>query len=382
MTFPYLPFRPSSEDDALDTALNAWTAGDQTKGENDLAANALEFHRWVDDALRTDPAATGPAADTWSRVLRQTAQVESRGESMNAISLGSPMRTSNFPKQPLIERQHVSKYLNYAASLLIVFGVAFAGAFMAMQINQPGGSNGQFAVLGQSDAGTCDVEPLSVDRVMEIVKNPYLFMKNGPAGEPATGENADNDMYSGLQEATIWQYMFPVRKDKTIPAEEDFGNASAFANHYLNCVFQGTRGQIWTFLGPAEIQADVLRNFPVFATEADVLAWVTANIDSPPDGDQGSYQWLHSRFIKVDATTVSVNPDRNLAYRQAAAFGPEWHVITFGIKAVDADGNTVILTNANGSDLKTGGQNGLKVIVRWQADHGRWEVLLYDPVAS
>lgn len=98
MTVPSLPKRSSPDDDQLDAVLNAWVSGESHQRhserseesrihelykQNELAKDALEFHRWAEDVRQSESAARGPAADTWNRILRSTAQAKSRGEDMS-----------------------------------------------------------------------------------------------------------------------------------------------------------------------------------------------------------------------------------------------------------------------------------------------------------
>src|SRR5699024_5733050 len=94
---------------------------------NDLANDALEFHRWADETRRTDPAATGPAASTWNRVLRSTAQAESRGGDMNFAALSNESQSAIVYDSRPYQPKNISRYLNLAATIAIVFAVTIGG---------------------------------------------------------------------------------------------------------------------------------------------------------------------------------------------------------------------------------------------------------------
>lgn len=297
MTFPNFPKRSTSEDEALDQSLNTWanSAPHSERSEesrpvnsshpDDLTTAALEFHRWADETLRSDRAATGPAADTWNRVLRSTAQTQSRGGDMSSVAMSTSTQTAFGLGEKPFGRQQVTRYLNYAASLLIVFGVAFAGAFMAMQINQHGGSNGPFALFSQTgDAAACDVEPMTVDGVMEIVENPYRYMDEDDYPKPWGSSNPPTPWEDDYQE------VFP-RLSSPIgtgygdePTQTAFDDASAVISRYIACLQEdGSVAMMLRFSDPFSIQHHIRMEFPFYRSEDQVREYVTEWLQS---GDQ------------------------------------------------------------------------------------------------
>lgn len=344
MTIPRFFGCSRRADDHLDQTLNAWVAGEHELPASDLAADALDFHRWAEDARRTESAATGPAADTWNRVLRHTAQAESRGGDMSSVTIGTPERASAVRDERVWDRQSIHRYVNYAASLLIVFGVAFAGAFMVMQFSLPGGSNGPLAMVGQPDSATCDVEPLSQERVLEIVKNPIPFIANGPAGKP---EYISVVLPTSAELYEAHDNLWPVAGNQ-IPTREDFESAEQFANEYLECLLFGTQGQVWNYYSPISIQKLILAEFPVFSSEADVTTRISERLQLP--AIEGEWVWYDLPMLE-HISRVSVNPDINLAILNDSQSMEFDQILRLGVDIRDVDGKSIVLTNGTGRNL-------------------------------
>lgn len=305
---------------------------------------------------------------------------------MSSAAMSSQLHAASVYDSRPFNRGQITRYLNYAASLLIVFGVAFAGAFMAMQMNQPENSSGQFALFSQTDdSATCDVEPLTVERVMEIVRNPYPFMLNGPLGDPAQPENPENSLYTGLREGGWWDKSTIGIGMKTEPTGEVFQNASQFANEYLNCLQTGSFGQVLTFYSPIYIQDFVMEFFPVFADEDEVLAFVEEYIDSMPEDDERRYfLWLRSTMHAMDIKEASVNSDPQLALQQTMWGGYNRFSVTFGVEFTNLQDETVYLTSGTGNELipfPQQSQGNIVVSVAWDRVGERWYVLPHSPVS-
>lgn len=350
MIFPRFPKRSSSNDDALDQALNAWISDEPHSERSEeswqgtsiqqesLGEDALEFHRWADEARRTDPAATGPAADTWNRVLRSTAQTQSRGGDMSSTALSSQAHAAIVYDSRTFKRGQISRYLNYAASLLIVFGIALAGAFMAMQVNQPDGSNGQFALFNLTDdSATCDVEPMTVDEVMNIAENPYRYMNEDDYPNPWGTSNPLTPWDDEYQEV---QPRLPVSLNTgldTEPTQTAFDQASVVIDEYLRCLqTDGSVAMMLRFADPFSIQHHIRTEFPFYRTEEQVRAYVTEWLDSG--------ELYHSITYERNGETLTYRPaqDKLMAGTQIHDFGLGFdQVIYVGSEIYDANGDFV-----------------------------------------
>lgn len=416
MTFSSLPHRSSSDDDALDQQLNDWVSGEHRQrhsepaGESpreghqhrrserseesprealrtapNLTADALEFHRWADNTRRTDPAATGPGAGTWNRVLRNSAQASPKGSgemSTAALRTGSAGFTVATNESV---GQSIRRYSSLVATIALVLAVA-VGGWLAMSQLPPGGE-GRFAAFQGTpevaEAQTCDVEPLSVDRVMEIVNNPYLFAANGPSGEPTLPENPDNSYTSGLREAGWWDLALIGQGEINPPTEDEFESSSEFVNTYLECQMYGTLGQIWTFHSPIHIQEDVMSEFPVFADEDAVRARVETR-HSGPAGEEGlGIGYIRGSFDGYGDLSVTVNSDRQLTLQQSVMGSQFTYVVTFGLQVAAEDDATLYLTSGTGSELirhPSGSQRSLTVSVGWDGNSESWYIVTFAPV--
>ena len=350
MIFPRFPKRSSSDDDALDHALNTWAVGDchserreesrlsEIPQRGSLVTDALEYHRWADDTRRSDPAASGPAAETWNRILRSTAQTQSRGGDMSSVAMSSsPQAAIVYDSRPY-NRGQIGRYFNYAASLLIVFGVAFAGAFMAMQINQPGGSNGQFALFSQTDeSATCDVEPMTVDEVMEIVENPYHYMDESEFPNPIGSTTHETPWEDEYQEV---QPRLPVSLNvglDTEPTTTAFDQASEVIAEYVACLqTDGSVAMMLRFADPFSIQHHIRMEFPFYRTEDQVRPYVSEWIASGTIYHELSYERQGETLTYIPAN------DKEMAGTQIHDFGLGFdQVIYVGSEIYDENGEFI-----------------------------------------
>lgn len=313
----------------------------------DIQRKANRLHQASADADR-------PPANAWSGILASLSNesVEKLEDDMNSLTM--PPRAIATPSMP--ERQQpASRFLSMATSLLLVTALAAASWFAVMQIRDSGSPRpdprlaaiatpGSSATAGVS-AATCDVEPLSVDRVMEIVENPAYFTANGP-----TEPRAESPMQGSPPEATLWEVetSLDLVAGTSIPEQEQFDSATSVANEYVNCMIFGTQGQVWSFYSPVFLQSSILAEFPVYSSKEEVRAKVEERINKP--AYTGEAAWNFLPFIS-DVETVTVNPDRELAILQRSESSYFDQVMTVGVSFVDADGQQLALTNGTGRDL-------------------------------
>lgn len=178
--------------------------------------------------------------------------------------------------------------LSLAASFLIVMSVALAGWFATMQLNQPGGSDGQFGLFGQIDeSATCDVEPMTVDEVIQRLEQPV-------------GTNDDGESYPDwwpderlrrvlwITDAAIPPHNYV---DQTLldsfevrPDEESFEIAREQMNGFLACAQNGTMGQAFWYIRPFELHRIVMAELPLYRDEAAVRTSVENLLPMPATG--------------------------------------------------------------------------------------------------
>lgn len=350
----------SSREDALDRALNEMVDSSSTNEE--FTSDANEIHRWAEETLRTDPAATGPAAGTWNRVLHQVEQNSQRG---NATMSSATIGYESFEAaRRQVGMESMRRYANLAATMAMVIAVAFGGWFATMQLNQPGSPEPRWAIqpatplVDQSE--TCDVEPLSTDRVMDIVRNPARFMATG-----ATGEALNRVMLGGATDAELMEADPDLKTvgESSMPTQDQFDEASEFANEYLSCLVHGTQAQIWTFYSPVHLQQKILREFPVFAEESLVRERVEEMSTQPAYYGELQWEvrlavvspWLReddaddsSRSLDPEIGLVTVNSELELSRVHQSESSYYTHVLSIGIEIQDQDGEQILLTNGLG----------------------------------
>lgn len=307
------------------------------------------MQRVLDEGHRSRPDASAPPADMWQQVLAKAKPNLSKEENMHTGTLASPIPGPlPRPMHPANQKKGVGHYLNLAVTIALVVTVAAAGWFATSQLNQSGDPDHRLALLGSTPVAdtpmTCDVDPLTQERVLEIVKNPIPFIQNGPAGEPE---------YIPLavpQSAALYESDYPLEptKGNEIPSRELFTETEEFANAYLECLLVGTQGQVWNFYSPTSIQQTILADFPVFSAEEDVTARIAERLELP--AIEGEFLWQDLPMLD-DISSVSVNPDRDLAILNGSASMYFDQVLTFGVVLRDADGKAIVQTNGTGRNL-------------------------------
>lgn len=234
------------------------------------------------------------------------------------------------------KRRRWTAYLSSVLATAVVASMCFGGVALA-QSSTP--------IVAEH---ACDVEPLSVDRVMEIVEHPGYFMMEGPAkpgaGEPLIGHSPEPARVE-------IGFDIPLRSDANPPTETDFADATIVANEYLNCMLYGTQGQVWSLLSPSHIQRTILAEFPVYANESDVRSRVEERILEP--GYEGEWFWNNLPF-REDIGLIEVNQDIQLALTYQTDLAYVSDVMQIGVKVDGADGETIALTNGLGKDLIPG----------------------------
>lgn len=301
---------------------------------------------------------------------------------MNSAALIPERQSAIIQEVRPLNRQQISRYLNNAAMLVIVFGVAFAGAFMAMQINQPGGSDGNFALLGQTEeSATCDVEPMTVDEALAIVEDPFGVNDSQPdwfreeqlrRGLGAT----DTPMvpHNIVDQALLESFQNP-------PDEDDFAIAIERLNGFLACTQNGTIGQALWFIRPFELQRIVLSDLPVYRDEAAVRSVLEELLPM-----HGSILVAHSESAFVDSDYVfSANTDIEQAASSTTTHSFRYgasEAIMIGITVSDQNGEVVFENDSRGRANPAGPlmtTDRFRVIMIESAIDEQWYVLAVIP---
>ncbi|MCA9834343.1 MAG: hypothetical protein KC435_10370 [Thermomicrobiales bacterium] len=377
----------ASRTDEIDQALNALVSRRPYDPETALVSDVIDTHTQAMSALRSDPAATGPAAGTWNRVLRANAQPTAKGQgTMSATAtLQSPLPGAiSAPARK--QAGGFSHFVNIAASVLVVAAIAFSGWFATMHL-QPSGDNSN-GLLGMAqgtpglDSATCDVEPLSVDEVMAIVENPYSAFDHDlitsrdwlKVWEEKTGYDLLETNSPAIDQQLLDGFTYPA-------TQPSFDGAVDRANGFLVCAQKGTIGQVFVYMDPKEIQRIVLANHPVYRSEEQVRATVIELMEMPgstfvfPGGDT-----LHASSL-----SLAVNPEIDSALVAQGAGVSRYdatRVMMFGIIATDTDGTVVYQSDATGVASPVAGlerTERFRLIIKQSSIDGQWYVLAILP---
>lgn len=337
-----------------------------------------EFFDLVDEAHRTAVGGDDLSPNVWAQVRSQIIATNSQeNPQMSTLTLQSgPVSTPS--RTAMSSSPFLSRFANVAAAVVLVSALVLSSWYAVTNLGPTGGDNNgiAFAPTGEmTKSDVCTVEPLTVDRVMEIVKNPIPFMTNGAAGDPMEPANSSWPGAGELFEPSMLVQMPLFYGDVLHPDEEQFGDIGSIADAYLKCLVFGTQGQAWTFYSPVHIQQEVLDQFPVFATEAEVRAYVEANITQPA---YLSDIWWNDTVSRFEPSAVSINPDFQLSISRMAQPQAFAEVMSFGVRFVDGDGAPIYLTNGMGTligSTQTSASYGLKINVGQSAIGGAWFVV-------
>lgn len=360
-----------AEIDEIDSVLNALVQKHPYQVETEAVSHVIDTHTQAMSAMRTDPAASGPAAGTWNNVLRATAQPAAKGcqEMSTTATLRSPM--SGVAKAPANTQPR--GFLNIAASILAVAAIAMGGWFAAMNLLPTSDGNNGIAFAPStptSGEATCDVAPLTVDEVMQIVKNPYAFAasRNDP-----TAERLGPEYRETTEGPTTAEYFAATR---TKPAEKDFDRALAVANSYLACLPSASWGQIWALSDPSWVQRSILAHFPVYANETEVHGFVEGRIDQPLSTDHNP---LDDVYTLMPGQAITANPDIDSARAvwPGSSSGDQLLFIEFGVLVTDEQGNIVLKSNSQGASEKyqTGSSKQRpRIVIGQSSTDGNWYI--------
>ena len=339
-----------------------------------------ELNRDVDADHRRIHGADGPPAHMW-QTIRAKARPESKQE--EDVMTTTPAITHSLVFAPRTDTRQQSGFrhtLSFAASFLVVVSVALGGWFATMQLNSPNGSDGVFGLLGQSDGeATCDVEPMTVDEVMAIVRNPYSAMEmkieRFSVSYPSA---ADRDLAEPIDMRLDLRLL---DQTGTTPDEYTYEAVSARANDFLACLESGTVAQLFRFLLPVEVQRMILSNFPVFRDEGEIRKAVEELIVLPAH----SVAAPQNEAIQSGEYSYNVNPDRSSAKSFAAADARMYdadRILAVGIRITDSDGQVVFQNDSdNRADpigtLKT--TDRMRIVIVQSMYDGEWYVYATIP---
>lgn len=312
----------------------------------DTDASFDELRNLMNQAHRTFTGRDDVPAEIWMRVRSQIPQNPPTEKPLMETTLTQVPAYNVPPRSTPAQPSTSSRYLNLAASVVIVAAIAFGGWFATMRFQPSNDGNGLLG-LAQSTpvAQTCDVEPLTVDQVMQIVKNPWEFgfSQQNPSTEFSGPEFTEVSLRPSTAEFDA--------ATRTKPAEKDFEGAIAVANSYLACLPTASWGQIWALSDPVWVQSSILAHFPVFANEPEVREFIEGRIDEPLSVDHNP---LDDIYALADDQSIVANPDIDAALTiwPGNTSNSAMLFVAFGVLVTNDDGSIVLESNAEGESLE------------------------------
>ncbi|HWV24017.1 MAG TPA: hypothetical protein VNZ58_07490 [Thermomicrobiales bacterium] len=117
---------------------------------------------------------------------------------------------------------------------------------------------------------TCDVEPLTEDEVMDIVRNPEN--RSRQLFDP--GAQLD-DRLMEVAGGDPWQFTWSLDSpDSRQPSPEEYEPVRNAADQFWSCLRVGTAFQVWSLIDPDLVQREILWPFPVFRDEESVREYI------------------------------------------------------------------------------------------------------------
>lgn len=293
----------------------------------------------VDADHRRLDGASAPPASMW-KSIRAQAQPETNKEETTMIHSNSIVSSPYSATGPVSKESGGFRHtLSLAASFLIVMSVALGGWFATMQLSQPP-DDSRFAMLPVTPdvaSATCDVEPMTVDEVMEIAENPYRYLDESDYPQPWGTSNPPTPWEDEYQEV---QPRLPISLNTgldTQPTQTAFDESYTVISKYLGCMqTDGSVAMMLRFSDPFSIQYHIRTNFPFYRSEEQVRVYVT--------------EWLelgepyHAMTYERNGETLTYRPaqDKSMAGTQVHDFGLGFdQVIYVGSEIYDERGDFV-----------------------------------------
>lgn len=310
-----------SETEEIDRALNAYLMDASYPIENSEATQTLNTHRMAMSAIQSDPAATGPAAGTWNRVLRATATAQPKLKGCEEMTTataypGTPYR----PVEDSGEQQRSlgRSSLSIAASVIVIVSIVFGGWFAIMNL-PPDDSRHNLAmapatpVVGQA----CDVQPLTADEAIAIAKNPFNAVE--PTLYDMTGlyDRLSGEGYAvpNRPQMTLFYTSHPENDID----EQEWADVLELGNAYLDCIQSGTVGQAFALMDPFIVQNYLRDHLPLFMGEEETRAYLADLLQKEAiefgwtDPDHLSY--VSDKVLQINPEFWLIYADSRLAYR-------------------------------------------------------------------
>lgn len=221
--------------------------------------------------------------------------------------------------------------------MFTMVAIALVGVLMASSVywfgqTPPGNDEGQLAwAPGMASpesspvAGyACDVEPLTTDEVMEIVRNPQnTYQERGFELDQA-------DEIPTYQEARIDWSQRAVSPSMLATGDPALvGPLTELGNTFWSCLVTGTSAQVWAMMDPSLLQWTILQNFDVVRTEDDISQFVDEWSSQPHTILPGG---IYPQFRNVDVRDIGYIVDPELGgIKISTARGPLEEEVRVGV---------------------------------------------------
>ncbi|MCO5219720.1 MAG: hypothetical protein M9909_12920 [Thermomicrobiales bacterium] len=181
-----------------------------------------ELKHRVEGAHRAFPGAYAPAADVWQRARSQVSSNQKREEPIMSMTPTYSIPSTAGRINTGRNSNGLSRFVSMAATLAIVGVLAFGGWFAATNLPPNDGQQLALVQATPTAAMSCDVESLTVDEVMLIVKNPYAYFTT----YVDSITHPQKELFELPYRPTAFEFEMGER---TKPAEDDFNAALAAA---------------------------------------------------------------------------------------------------------------------------------------------------------
>ncbi len=265
-----------------------------------------ELQQVVNQAHRTFTGRDDVPEEIWMRVRSQaTAVPQQEIPPMNNPQLLSAVHPLARGQQTVFVR-----YLNLAASVIIVAAIAVGGWFAAVNLspNDRGHQAAMAPATPIADA-SCAVPALTAEEAIMIIKNPYqaidltLYDMGGMHTRMSAEEYAIPDHTKMLQIFTH----DPVNEID----EEEWADTLKLGDQYLDCIQHGTVGQVLALMDPFVVQNYLRDRLPLFMSENETHAYLTDLLHENAIG----YGWTDpDQLTFISDKVLQINPDIRLIY--------------------------------------------------------------------
>ncbi len=290
-----------------------------------------ELRRRADHVHTHTPRAAAPPPGIWQQVLasvQSQSEEKEQPEMMIQPALATP---TGVVRRAFVPRS-VSRFTSIAASLLVVATIAFSGWFAAMNLQPGGGSDPRYAsvVVKRETAGdgVCDVEPLTVEQAVEIVRDPVAVVYGDSEAFQANGPDVLFDFRNWIGAQTDdWDTLMALASYTAIPVTDDeYFSLMAFAEEYKDCLKVGTFGQRWAMTDPIKVQYEIMTRIPLLqpldVTEAAIAELLEWRVIGANQSVVVTRQWQPN-----PDRTLMVRVDAGVTFSSQSSFIIPWQIL-------------------------------------------------------